>query len=81
MAAAGIRYEDLHAGNLLVGDDGLWRMVDFGGCTLDGDPAETERVHAREMRLLLEASFAHTRVGWRWVNWLRRVEAGEGQAG
>jgi hypothetical protein len=80
MGAAGIRYEDLHTGNLLVGDDGLWRMVDFGGCTLDADPAETERIHAREMRMLLEASFAHTRIGRRWIIWLTKVEAGEGQA-
>lgn len=80
MSAAGIRYEDLHSGNLLVGDDGLWRMVDFGGCTLDADPVETERIHAREMRTLLEASFMHTRIGRRWINWLAKVEGGEGQA-
>jgi hypothetical protein len=74
MAAAGIRYEDLHTGNLLLGEDGLWRMIDFGGCTLDGDAAETRRIHAREMRLLIEASFAHTRIGQRWIQWLRDEE-------
>lgn len=76
MAAAGIRYEDLHAGNLLVGEDGLWRMVDFGGCTLDADPEETRRVHAREMRLLLEGSgVGHSGIARRWAAWLGDVEA------
>jgi hypothetical protein len=75
MGAAGIRYEDLHAGNLLVGDDGLWRMVDFGACTLDADPEETQRIHAREMRLFLEATFPHTRIARRWVAWLEGIES------
>jgi hypothetical protein len=77
MAAAGIRYEDLHAGNLLVGEDGLWRMVDFGGCTLDADREETTRVHAREMRLLLEAAFGHSGIARRWAAWLADVEGSE----
>jgi hypothetical protein len=74
MARAGICYEDLHAGNLLVvgapsgakelvgapsgakelGDDGGVRLVDFGGCTLDVDPATAARTNAKEMRILLE---------------------------
>jgi hypothetical protein len=71
MAAAGISYEDLHPGNLMIGEDGLWRIVDFGGCTLDVEPDRAREIHARELRILLEDHFAEEPVAQDWLVRLR----------
>lgn len=34
MADAGIQYNDLHADNVMVGEDGRWKVIDFGEATL-----------------------------------------------
>ena len=66
LAENGYGYNDLFPKNVAVGEDGLFRMIDFGACEETGEPAEALAISARQMGNFVEDEFGDSEAAVAW---------------
>jgi hypothetical protein len=72
MAREGIIYPDLHAGNIVVGEDRLMRLIDFSDCKLTKDRALALEWNLQGLAAMAQGEFPEDAAAFEWGEALRR---------